>query len=98
MPENGTESEQVAGEGLSPRDSGFDGAGSSLKFDSRPSSVAANVPKVVSDEVKYCVLWFVLFSIVLWMYAPFDVLSSFYPPPDIYRCSVLDKYGLVLGL
>ena len=57
MPDNGKESEQVAGGGLSPRDSGFDGAGSSLKFDSRPSS--ANVPKLESDEVKYCVLLFI---------------------------------------
>lgn len=47
--DTGTE-EPVAGRGLSPRDSGFDGAASSLKFDSRPSSGTA---KLEADEVKY---------------------------------------------
>ena len=42
--------DQAAGRGLSPRDSGFDGAASSLKFDSRPSSGTA---KLDTDEVKH---------------------------------------------
>ncbi len=47
--DTGTE-DQAAGRGLSPRDSGFDGAASSLKFDSRPSS---STVKLDTDEVKY---------------------------------------------
>ena len=48
----GTEPEQVAGRELSPRDSGFEGAASSLKFDSRPTSVAASVPRLETEQVK----------------------------------------------
>lgn len=50
-----TEPEQVAARELSPRDSGFEGAASSLKFDSRPTSVAASVvPKLETEQVKFC--------------------------------------------
>ena len=37
--------------GQSPRDSGFEGASSSLKFESRPSSSAAVIPKIDTDDV-----------------------------------------------
>lgn len=40
--------DQSAERGLSPRDSGFDGAASSLKYDSRPSSPTV---KFSVDEV-----------------------------------------------
>jgi len=52
--------EQVAGRELSPRDSGFEGAGSSLKFDSRPSSGTAIIPKLETDEVE-CIFFCYLF-------------------------------------
>ncbi|KAK2559537.1 hypothetical protein P5673_018185 [Acropora cervicornis] len=47
----GTESEQLGERGLSPRDSGFDGTASSVKFDSRPSSaVTTTVSKVETEK------------------------------------------------
>lgn len=51
----GTESEQLGERALSPRDSGFDGTASSVKFDSRPSSavtttVPTTVPKVETEQ------------------------------------------------
>jgi len=65
--------EQVAGRGLSPRDSGFEGAGSSLKFDSRPSSGTAIIPKLETNEVKcfFLVIYFAL--AVLKLYGFFTI-------------------------
>lgn len=49
--DTGTESEQVVDMALSPRDSGFEGAPSSMKFDSRPSSVVTTaVPKLETEQ------------------------------------------------
>lgn len=59
--------------GLSPRDSGFDGAASSLKFDSRPSSSTA---KVETDEVRD---YFLLISFQVEAKHP-----PVFPPSGIY--------------
>jgi hypothetical protein len=57
--------EQAEYRGVSPRDSGFEGAGSSVRFDSRPVSGSSNVnvlsPQMEKEEeVRIYIMYFSL--------------------------------------